>query len=268
MNNENGFKKMTEERRKTSTFHSRKADEIKFHNKRFRGDSRSKLDSFYDPEIGGLKYFKESLTSFGIPETALEYGSGIYSYAHYLAEKGSKVTGIDISEVAIKNCKEKAIKRGVTNETNFLVMDAEFPIFSSTTFDLVFGSGILHHLELGRALREISRMLKPGGRAVFLEPLGHNPFIRALRRLTPNARTRDEHPLLESDISKFNLYFNKIEFRYYGFTTLLALPFKRWSFYTNIERLFNFIDMYLFKFKTIRNLAWTMVITFAEPRGI
>ena len=259
---------MAIDKRKRSATHNRKADEIKFHNKRFRGDSRSKLDSFYDPERGGLKYFKESLTSLGIPETALEYGSGINSYAHYLAEKGSNVTGIDISEVAIKNCEERAVKRGVTNETKFLLMDAEFPTFSSTTFDLVFGSGILHHLNMERALREISRMLKPGGRAVFLEPLGHNPFIRALRRLTPNARTRDEHPLLESDIGKFNLYFNKIELRYYGLTTLLALPFKKRSFYTNLERLFNLIDSFLFKFKTIRKLAWITVITFTEPRGI
>lgn len=259
---------MKKEERKTSILKSRKADEIKFHNKRFQGDSRSKLDSFYDPVRGGLKYYKESLTSFGIPETALEYGSGISSYAHYLAEKGSKVTGIDISEVAIKNCEERAIRRGVTNKTNFLLMDAEFPTFSSNTFDLVFGSGILHHLNIGRALREISRMLKPGGRAVFHEPLGHNPFISALRRLTPNARTRDEHPLLESDISKFNLYFNRIELRYYGFTTLLALPFKKRQIYTYLERLFEFIDTFLFKFKTIRKLAWTMVITFTKPRGI
>ena len=190
----------TKKKRDTSISHSRKAYEIKFHNKRFREDNRSKLDSFYNPEVGGLKFFKEKLTFPVIPEFALEYGSGINSYAHYLAEKGSNVTGIDISEVAIKNCEERAIRRGVTNETNFLLMDAEFPTFSSTTFDLVFGSGILHHLNIERALKEISRMLKPGGRAVFLEPLGHNPFIKALRKLTPNARTRDEHPLSASSI--------------------------------------------------------------------
>ena len=44
------------------------------------------------------------------------------------------------------------------------------------------------------ALLELRRILAPGGRAVFVEPLAHNPLLRLGRALTPMARTEDEHP--------------------------------------------------------------------------
>jgi SAM-dependent methyltransferase len=74
----------------------------------------------------------------------------------------------------------------------FLVMDAESLGFDEGSFDVVVGSGILHHL----ALRQ-SRVLRPDGCAVFVDPLGHNIFIRLYRKLTPSMRTADEHPLLD-----------------------------------------------------------------------
>ena len=64
---------------------------------------------------------------------------------------------------------------------------------------MIRGNSILHHLELEPALRELRRILAPGGRAVFVEPLAHNPLLRLGRALTPMARTEDEHPFTSAD---------------------------------------------------------------------
>ena len=45
-------------------------------------------------------------------------------------------------------------------------------------------------------------MLRPGGRALFLEPLLDNPLLKVFRRLTPSARTDDERPLSASDLRR------------------------------------------------------------------
>ena len=49
--------------------------------------------------------------------------------------------------------------------------------FADNSFDVVFGSSILHHLDFDKSLKEIFRVLKPGGRMVFAEPNMINPQI-------------------------------------------------------------------------------------------
>ena len=59
--------------------------------------------------------------------------------------------------------------------------------FADASLDLIFGQATLHHLahDIQAVGREFSRVLKPGGRLIFIfEPFGHNPFwamIRAYR---------------------------------------------------------------------------------------
>ena len=77
---------------------------------------------------------------------------------------------------------------------NFRVMDAHKLEFEENKFDLVIGNGILHHLDKLEAINSIYRVLKPGGRLVFKEPLADNPFLKIFRYFTPKARTVDEEP--------------------------------------------------------------------------
>ncbi|MGQ9464975.1 MAG: class I SAM-dependent methyltransferase, partial [bacterium] len=55
---------------------------------------------------------------------------------------------------------------------DFNIMDAENLAYKSKAFDLVYGIGILHHLNLNKVIPEIRRVLKPGGKAIFREPMG------------------------------------------------------------------------------------------------
>lgn len=133
-------------------------------------------------------------------KVVLDYGCGRGPDTAGLIRRGARhVTGIDISEAEIDEARAAAENGGFADRTDFLVADGHATGFSDAAFDLVVGDSILHHLDLRSALEEIRRILRPGGRAVFSEPLAHNPILRIGRALTPSARTADEHPFTTAD---------------------------------------------------------------------
>jgi SAM-dependent methyltransferase len=142
------------------------------------------------------------ITEFYDPagKVVLDYGCGPGYLTKYLIDQGAvHVTGIDVSEGEIEQARIRAREDGLEDKSNFLVADAHATDFPDDSFDVIVGESILHHLDLRVALEELRRILRPGGRAVFLEPLWHNPILRAGRALTPSARTPDEHPLTSDD---------------------------------------------------------------------
>src|SRR4029077_19868431 len=80
-------------------------------------------------------------------DRVLEYGCGTGSAAFELAERGAHVVGIDISPVAVDEARRVAAERQ-SGDAEFRVMNAEALEFPDGAFDLVCGSGILHHLDL------------------------------------------------------------------------------------------------------------------------
>lgn len=90
---------------------------------------------------------------------------------------------------------------------SFKIMDAHALAFPDRHFDVVFGTGILHHLDLDQALAEIRRVLRPDGVMLFFEPLDNNPVGRVVRRLTPRARTDDERPLRHAELARIGREF-------------------------------------------------------------
>ena len=119
---------------------------------------------------------------------------------------------IDISRVEIEEAKKL-----YESHASFHVMDAHELEFPSSSVDVVVGRAILHHLDFGVALKEIRRVLRPGGKAIFIEPLGDNPASKVFRWLTPKARTRDEVPLSGKQIAYANSLFGKHEHYFFNF---------------------------------------------------
>jgi SAM-dependent methyltransferase len=121
---------------------------------------------------------------------------GSQSWEWCLARYGyhpERLTCINISQAELAIGRVQADKLGFP--ADFRQMDAHALDFADRSLDLVFGVAILHHLEFARALREVHRVLRDGGKIVFVEPLRHNPVARLVRWLTPHARTPDELPL-------------------------------------------------------------------------
>ena len=148
----------------------------------------------------------------------LDYGCGRGQSSVKLLSLGADVCGIDISPVYIAEATRSVEQKGFANNRySFRVMDAHTLEYGNNTFDIVFGEGILHHLDIWIALNEIHRVLKTGGRVIMLEPLADNPLLRLFRLLTPHARTADERPLSKTDLISIvkNDFWNP-EFSYCG----------------------------------------------------
>ena len=165
----------------------------------YRRGARKSVSKYSSVVQCSRRHYEELIFAHCPRKTVLEYGCGTGSYAFSLAKRGAKVTGVDISEVAIALAKERAAEMGV-EDVSFHVMDAEQMQLEDNSFDAACGTGILHHLRLHQALKELARTLKPGGSATFIEPMGHNPAINLFRRLTPSLRAKDEHPHLPDQV--------------------------------------------------------------------
>ncbi|HTU78115.1 MAG TPA: class I SAM-dependent methyltransferase [Solirubrobacteraceae bacterium] len=130
----------------------------------------------------------------------LMYGCGPALGAKDLVDAGAAtIVGFDISQAEIDKGLQIAQEHGYADKVDLKVADAHDTGLPDDSFDLIVGTAILHHLDVRLALAELRRILAPGGRAVFLEPLAHNPILRLGRTLTPNARTDDEHPFTVHD---------------------------------------------------------------------
>lgn len=94
----------------------------------------------------------------------LEVGSGMGVDSVRLARCGFAVTAVDLTQPAIDLARRLATLRGVPIE--FRVGDAENLEFADASFDAVYSFGVLHHTpNIDRAISELHRVLRPGGKA-------------------------------------------------------------------------------------------------------
>lgn len=134
-------------------------------------------------------------------KSALDYGCGHGMAAVVLARAGATVSAFDLSPGYVREAQARAAANGV-RVTCVAAAGEELP-FADGSFDAVWGNAILHHLDLPRAARELHRVLKPGGVAVFAEPWGGNAALEFARRHLPypgKCRTADERPLTRRDL--------------------------------------------------------------------
>ena len=233
--------------------------EREFHNARFAHDidPRAHLDKWYKAIQLGMQAQNNVVLQLANNKDVLEYGcsdGGLSIDGLHLPKIARTLTGIDISDVAINKAMRKAEHCGYRN-CRFFSMNAEDMSFEDGSFDLVFGRGIIHHLDLDRCYSEVARVLKPGGKAVFYEPLGHNPILNIYRNRTPDIRTADEHPLLMADFDKAAKYFSGVHVDYYGLASVASalLPGKVANFARHAGEL---LDGVILKIPGIRKYAW------------
>jgi SAM-dependent methyltransferase len=239
-----------------------------FHDERFADDDRS-ANRFYAIDRASVEEFNRRLAALPADAAILDYGCGSGAYvAIAVAKGGRRVIAVDLSPVALEHAREAAEREGVAELIEFREMNAEALDFPDDSFDAVCGNGVLHHLDLRRAYAEIARVLRPGGVALFSEPLGHNPDINAYRRRTPDQRTPDEHPLVEADFELAREFFGDVDTTFFSLLPLLTLPLApARNSHKLVARLDAIVRALFRRLPSAGRLGWIVLLSLREPRG-
>ena len=270
---------------------SRKEEEIRFHDKlRTVSDDVHVADTRWSPVMedtiknnpmwANMKYYSIERQSRNMVvnwykenckgEKVLDYCCGNGADSIIIAQNGaSEVTGIDISDVSIKNCRDSAKKNHLDNVVSFMVRDAENTGFEDSSFDIITEYGCLHHLDLEKAFAELNRILKPDGKIICNESLGHNPVFHLYRKMTSNLRTKweVEHIIRKPHFKVAEKYFDGIEFHFYHLFTLLGVPFRNTVLFSFLLNGLEKIDNILLKLPFIKWQAWQVVFILSNPKN-
>lgn len=137
---------------------------------------------FADAEPGTRRFYEllethRYATEWHIPAAAdfagarglkvLEIGCGLGTDGAQFAKAGADYTGVDLTDAAV----ELARRRFELFELpgTFQTADAENLSFADDSFDLVYSHGVLHHTpDTAKAIREVHRVLRPGGRGIVM----------------------------------------------------------------------------------------------------
>jgi ubiquinone/menaquinone biosynthesis C-methylase UbiE len=121
------------------------------------------------------------------PQNVLEIGCGLGRGARILVDKmgSSSVVAFDIEQSLIRRAAKKLPSR-LEKKISFFVGDAQDLPFEDSAFDAVVNFGIIHHvLDWRKCIREISRVVQPGGMFFFEEiypPLYANFLLKRMLR--------------------------------------------------------------------------------------
>lgn len=141
----------------------------------------------------------------------LDYGCGLGDNSVLLASREAKVVGVDISPELIELAERRMAIHDLSGQAEFRVGSAHELPLADESVDVVFGMAILHHLDLQLSSDEIYRVLKKGGRAIFMEPVRNSKLVKFIRNLIPYQQpdiSPFERPLTDGELQGFGEKFS------------------------------------------------------------
>jgi 2-polyprenyl-3-methyl-5-hydroxy-6-metoxy-1,4-benzoquinol methylase len=165
-------------------------------------------------------------------KTILDLGCGWHPTPVYFALAGAaRVVATDVSPKAIEHVEQAAAVNGVADRIEAVCCPAEDMPFADDEFDLVHGEAVLHHLQLDDAGVELARVMRPGARGAFKDPLGHNKVLEAARDHLPyawkHAHKGTDEPLTIDRLEQFGRSFRLMRTRGHGLLSLVPTYLSR-----------------------------------------
>jgi SAM-dependent methyltransferase len=194
-------------------------NEREFHDEWARSTDPNSVDVYgawevlATPETFWIKEHLGDLSGLSV----LDLGCGLGEGAVFFALQGANVTASDLSPEMLEITRKVAELHRVSL-TTVVASATDLSSFGAASFDVVYGANMLHHVDIKACLNEVFRVLKPGGRAAFWDPVQYNPVINIYRKMASGVRTDDEHPLRTADVRFARHLFGKSEIRFFWLT--------------------------------------------------
>ncbi len=147
--------------------------------------------------------------------TVLDVGCGQGDLTLRLIRDGAFVTALDLSPGMTAIAARRAARLGADAESRLTAVTAplEHSMLPADSFDLIVGKFVLHHVDVRTGAKELRRLLRPGGTAIFIENTANNRLLSFARNHLagrygiPRYGTQDEHPLTAADVDVFRREF-------------------------------------------------------------
>ena len=175
-----------------------------------------------------LPIFEYILPKMGTLEgkKILELGTGTGGTATLLAKQGASVVGIDLLPFRLDEATERANLHKVADAVDFSLMDATQLAFADNTFDFIISKSVLVFTDHAQTAKECHRVLKPDGKAIFVENMRNHPIVWLYRKVFLKY-SRELHYFSLSDIDAIGKEFEEMEHREFHLLSLAALFWKR-----------------------------------------
>jgi len=193
-------------------------------------------------------------------KNVLEIAAGNGIDASLCAHNGANVHAYDLSKKSIDMVNQRARVNGVADRVRTQITGNFNDAFPGQTFDAILGYAALHHLpDLDTLCQQVYDRLKPGGVAVFAEPVVNSKALNRLRRLVPysiHEMTDDEQPMNDMRIEGFAWPFDRVVRREFQLTSRLWPIFpNNWPLAVTLHKL----DRTLLKLPFMRRFATVAV---------
>jgi ubiquinone/menaquinone biosynthesis C-methylase UbiE len=192
----------------------------------------------------------------------LEVGCGVGTDLLRFAQKGARVTGVDLSQTAVELARRNFALNGP--KADLRVMDGEHLLFEDNEFDMVYAHGVLQYTANPmQMLNEIKRVLKPGGHAIVMV-YNRMSWLNLLHQVTNVALEHEDAPVLRKfSIREFKKVLSifpraRIVVERFPVKTPLQKGLKRFAFNSIFVGAFNALPRAL-----VRPFGWHL-LAFAE----
>ncbi|MGH8516022.1 MAG: class I SAM-dependent methyltransferase [Panacagrimonas sp.] len=186
------------------------------------------------------RHFGEAVDAIGLRpgERVCEWGAGLGRFSAQFLAFGCRLTSIELSPALAEGCAQVLRDQPDSELRIGDVLDVSSKL--EPEFDVVAGFFMLHHLPSHDPyIAAAARLLRPGGRMIFIEPNPMNPFYPVQITLTPGMRWSAEGGIYRLWPQRLrraaaNAGLNGIQLRHYG-----ALPRQpyNWLAPRGLERL-------------------------------